>query len=127
MKSMPKKESKRIVKKLQEHYGFKDKLDYVFYKKDDSVYISSKELKNIEGQKGLLFMKGDVLTIEGSQIIGPGAKKNVLEISSEDKKKWLKGLNLNKIKDVVILKSEEDYLGCTSKGKNSLEKKRMNE
>lgn len=130
-KPLSKKESKRVIKKLKEHYGFSEDLPYLFYKKDDEIYISSKELKNIKDfkSKGLLFVKKDlILSIEGSQMIK--AKKNVLEISSEEKKKWLRGLDLNSKKDgVFVVKSGEDYLGSgvAKKGKliNSLEKKRL--
>ncbi|MBI2142523.1 hypothetical protein HYU15_03485 [Candidatus Woesearchaeota archaeon] len=56
------------------------------------------------------------LTIEGSQIIGPSAKRNIAELSSEEMKSWLRGSDLSRQCDgcsgFVIVKHESDFLGC---------------
>ena len=54
------------------------------------------------------------LSIEGSQLIGPTAKKNVLEITEKQVRNWLRGQNLetnSKQKAFVILKHKKDFLG----------------
>jgi len=59
--------------------------------------------------------KGIRLSIEGTQIIGQKATKNVVELNEEETKKWFKGEDLDKeCKDCsgfVILKHKNDFLG----------------
>ena len=59
--------------------------------------------------------KGIRLSIEGSQLIGPKATKNVIELNDEETKNWFKGEDLEKeYKDCngfVILKHNNDFLG----------------
>ena len=60
------------------------------------------------------------LSIEGSQMIGLKAKKNVVELNKEQAMQWLKGQDINikgDCKGFVILKHENDFLG-TGKYKN---------
>jgi len=58
------------------------------------------------------------LSIEGSQMIGPIATKNVLEIDDETTRLWLKGNDLepkeipNGISGFILLKNKKDFLGC---------------
>lgn len=55
------------------------------------------------------------LSIEGSQLIGPHAKKNVLDISKEETGRWLMGEDLERQADskgFVIIRSNNDFLGC---------------
>ena len=66
--------------------------------------------------------EGIRLSMEGSQIIGPYAKKNVLEINKENLEPWVKGEDLilnheemiktGKNKGFFIIKHKKDYLGC---------------
>lgn len=62
------------------------------------------------------FKKGELrLSIEGSQLIGPHAKKNVVELDRNELRQWLRGEDL--IKEVkeegyVIMKSNNDFVGC---------------
>jgi NOL1/NOP2/fmu family ribosome biogenesis protein len=66
------------------------------------------------------------LSIEGSQIVGPLAKKNILDISIEQRDSWLRGeeLTFDSEKNVfdskyVLLRSGDDFIGSgkASKGK----------
>jgi NOL1/NOP2/fmu family ribosome biogenesis protein len=55
------------------------------------------------------------LSIEGSQIIGPLTKKNVIELDDSLFKKWINGEDLDYKSDVkgpVIIKNKNDYCGC---------------
>ncbi|MDP6265579.1 MAG: hypothetical protein QGI00_05705, partial [Candidatus Marinimicrobia bacterium] len=56
------------------------------------------------------------LSIEGSQIVGPKAMKNIVEINSLQVKQWMKGEDLeieNKgdYNGFVIIKHNNDFLG----------------
>ena len=54
-------------------------------------------------------------TIEGTQIFGQFAKKNIFEIKKEDVQKWIRGFDLDietGTNGYVMVKCGEDYLGC---------------
>jgi NOL1/NOP2/fmu family ribosome biogenesis protein len=54
------------------------------------------------------------LSIEGSQIIGPKATKNILEINDEQTKQWFKGEDLEmngNFSGFLIIKYKDDFLG----------------
>ncbi len=57
------------------------------------------------------------LSVEGSQIVGKRAERNVVELDCEQVKKWLKGENVPippEMKGYVIVKDKlkNDFLGC---------------
>ena len=55
------------------------------------------------------------LSIEGSQLIGPQSKKNVLEIDDAEFEKWIRGNAIEKdtgLRGFVILKRGDDFCGC---------------
>lgn len=127
LKILNKKEIKKLLELIKNQWGFKEELDYAFLiNKKDKVYIINSDIKNIDLEKlkidsiGLYFgenIKGEFrLSIEGSQIIGPHAVKNITEIDEKEKKEWLRGNDL--VKELkgengfIIIKSNEDYLGC---------------
>lgn len=103
--------------------GFKP--DYGFLRSEkDRIYIISKDVAQLEFEKikmnslGLYFAehkKGDLrLSIEGSQIIGPGAKKNVAEISREKVLEWLRGDDIKidgSFSGFVIVKHNDYFFG----------------
>jgi len=120
------KEIKKILKLIENQWDAKLKLDYAFLKNNrNRIFIVNKDISKIELEKlrinsfGMYFCEtrdSDIrLTIEGSQIVGPKATKNIVEISSEDVKKWLKGEDLekecNNCNGFVILKHNSDFLG----------------
>ena len=62
------------------------------------------------------------LSIEGSQLIGPQARRNVVEISKEEAGRWLMGEDLEQQvewRGFVIVRHHDDFLGCgcAAKGK----------
>lgn len=136
-KVLNRKKVKEILCILQNEYGlneywFKQKLDYVFTINDKNrLYIFNKEisLMHLEALRidalGLYF--GELkenkirLSIEGSQLIGKGAAKNVVEINKGQAKLWTRGYDIEiseKQKEdlsenaFVIVKNENDFLGC---------------
>ncbi|KAF0138537.1 MAG: hypothetical protein FD122_3773, partial [Stygiobacter sp.] len=63
------------------------------------------------------------LTIEGTQLIGPLATKNVIEIRKEEVQPWMRGESLNKTiqeTEFVIIKYGKDYLGSGRKSNDTI-------
>ncbi len=126
LKFLNSKETKEILKSVEEQWGAKLKLDYAILKNNKSrVFIVNRDVEKIELEKlrinsiGMYFCdleNGIRLSIEGSQIIGPKATKNVVEINEEQVKQWLKGEDLeiegkNNYSGFVIIKNKNDFLG----------------
>ena len=126
MKWLSSKEVKRILKQLKEEYEAEPLLDYQFLiNHEDKVYIINNEIKNINfsilrtNTIGLYIgrlVKNELkLSIEGSQLIGPEAKKNVLEVDDKQARDWLKGVEIEykgDLKGFVIIKNKDTYIGC---------------
>ena len=126
LKFLNSKEIKEIMKLIEEQWGAELKLDYTFAKNNKNrVFLINKDISKIDFSKlrinsiGMYFcdLENEIrLSIEGSQIIGPKATKNVVEVSEEQTKKWMKGGDLE-IEDkgncngFVIIKHENDFLG----------------
>ncbi len=123
-KILNRKESKKILAMLNETWGFSEELDYAFIEAESGkIYLAKKDVFGIDLSKvkinsiGLYFAEtenGIRLSIEGSQIVGPKASKNVVDISSEEAVRWMKGEDLEKetgISSFVILRQGSDFLG----------------
>jgi NOL1/NOP2/fmu family ribosome biogenesis protein len=121
------KDIRGVHKMLEEQFGFSGKLEYGFLKNHEgNLYIVSRDIANIDWKKlrvtsmGSYFgelKKGLRLSIEGSQLVGPHATKNVIDISKEEMLLWLKGNDLpttHKTPGLVIVKHDKDYMGCGS-------------
>ncbi len=127
LKILNKNEKKEFFKSLKEKFGFNEKLSFCFIesgKKKIRIINSEFDKINLKGLKienlGLYFAKWDKgkirLSIEGSQIIGPNSKKNVLEINKKQAEEWMSGnkliINENlKENEFYILKYKKDFLG----------------
>jgi|TARA_B100001971_G_C18174005_1_gene528859 NOL1/NOP2/fmu family ribosome biogenesis protein len=126
LKILNNKEKKKIVDVIKEQYNIdKLDLDYVFLKNNDNkVFILSKDFSKIDIEKlrvnsfGLYFAKihpnGIRLSIEGSQLIGKLAKKNVLDVNEKEINLWVRGNDISttkKLDGFVIIKSKNDYFG----------------
>jgi NOL1/NOP2/fmu family ribosome biogenesis protein len=125
LKILNTKEIKEIMHLISAQWGVKLKLDYVFLRNPKNrVFVASQNIGKIQFEKlrinsiGTYFCEIDPLgirlTIEGSQIVGPKAEKNVAEITEEQAKLWLKGEDLEIEGDYsgfVIIKHNNDFLG----------------
>ncbi|MBI2649850.1 hypothetical protein HYX04_00890, partial [Candidatus Woesearchaeota archaeon] len=126
LKILNNKEIKEIYKLIEKQWGAKLKLDYGFLKNNKNrIFVVNKDISKIDFSKlrlnsvGMYFCeidsKGIRLSIEGSQIVGQKAAKNVVELDEEETKRWFKGEDLEKeCKDCsgfVILKHKNDFLG----------------
>ena len=120
------KELKPILALLKEQWGYEEKLEYAFVLTDkERIYIVNRSIDALDLTKlrinsvGLYFAEfrnNELrLSIEGSQLIGPKATKNVVELDNAELKQWLRGEDLEKQNDAqgfVIIKHGNDYLGC---------------
>ena len=114
---------KKINKFVKEHWGSELSKDYAYLMNNkNKIYIeyvtldlSKLRIDSVGVYFGELYAEELRLSIEGSQILGPKATKNVIELSYEEMRDWLKGNELNKQTDCegfVIIKHKKDYCGC---------------
>src|SRR3989338_1467888 len=126
LKILNNKEIKEIYRLVEKQWGAKIKLDYGFLKNNKNrIFVVNKDISKIDISKlrlnsvGMYFCeidsKGIRLSIEGSQIVGPKATKNIIELDEEETRKWFKGEDLEKncenCSGFVILKNKKDFLG----------------
>jgi len=126
LKILNSKEIKEIYGLIEKQWGVKIKLDYGFLRNQKNrVFVINKDISAIDTSKlrlnsvGMYFCEFDSLgirlSIEGSQIIGPRAAKNIVELSEEETKMWFKGEDIEKeckdCRGFVIMKRDNDFLG----------------
>lgn len=127
LKELSRKEKKILLKKIEGQYGISSlKINYIFLKNNENkIFVINKNLKNVNLENirinsiGLYFCRLENelrLTIEGSQIIGPFAKKNVIDIDEEQSNEWLAGNDLENIREhydetFVIIRNKKDFIG----------------
>jgi len=126
LKILNAKQIKIIRQKILEQWGADFKTDFAFLiSSKNKIYIVSRDISKICYEKlnvdvvglyfGEIMKNGELrLSIEGSQLIGSKATKNVVEISDEDVRKWLFGENIkteSKCSGFIILKNKNDFLG----------------
>ncbi|MDO8740812.1 MAG: hypothetical protein Q7J54_04560 [Candidatus Woesearchaeota archaeon] len=127
LKILNSKETKKMLEIAKDQHDCDIRLDYSFLESDENkIYLINKDIAKIDLSKlrlssvGLYFGRigenGFEPSIEGSQMIGPDAKKNVVLLNDEEVKKWLRGEDIEKetnYKGIVLLKNNEnDFLGC---------------
>ena len=126
IKILNNKEIKETLNLIEKQWDAKLKLDYAFLKTEkDKIYLVNKDISKVDLGKlrintiGLYFAEAKDnnvrLSIEGSQIIGPKAKKNILELNEKEVKEWMRGNDLEMEVDFsgfLIIKYNNDYLGC---------------
>ena len=118
------KEKKEILKLIENQWAAKLKLNCALLKNNKNrVFIINKDISKIELEKlrinsiGMYFCDlehGIRLSIEGSQIIGPKAAKNIVEIDEGQVKQWFQGEDLEingNFDGFVIIKHNNDFLG----------------
>lgn len=148
MKILDKEEVERIEEIVESNYGTKIDLKQflVLETFEEKIWLATKNLLNLELGKlpinsiGMNFGKlkrNDKinLTVEGSQIVGATAVKNIAVLDEENTKKFMQGSDVKPEKEIncdyhnfAIVKFEEDILGSsllTEKGiENQLPKSR---
>jgi len=123
--SLNTKQVKQILALLEKQWGFAEKLDYQFFvSKKEALYIAQRSVGEFDFTKvrvnsiGMYFgeMKDNRLrlSIEGAQLIGPHAIKQVLELDDAQAVQWMNGQNIESaffLTGAVIIKHGTDYLG----------------
>ena len=129
-----KKAIKKILALIKQQWNADINSDYVFLQDPEKkIFIINKEfakidLKNLKiNSFGLYFaqimLDGLRLSIGGSQIIGPKAKKNILEINKKQMQEWFLGENLNIKTDLtnyVLIKHSKDFIGTGKVKENKI-------
>ena len=132
MKILTKREINKIIDNLREYYGIKElKLDYLFLQNKEKIYLISKDFKKLNTKNlrvnnlGLYFLnvsKGLRLSIEGSQMMGKKATKNIYEIIEKDLKDWLRGYDLecSNLQGHKLIKNKDDFYGIGFASNNKI-------
>ena len=125
LRALSGRDLKPLLAIINDQWGAEIDFPYAWYQSTkNDLFVVSKDITKIDAQKlrinsvGLYL--GEIkhsevrLSIEGSQLIGPHAKKNVVTLDAEELRHWLRGEDL--IKEVkeegfVIIKSGDDYIG----------------
>ena len=119
------KEKKELYAKLLEQWDMVFHTEHGLLKNsEDKIYLMNHSISQIPIEKlrinslGLYIAEWKKhslrLSIEGSQLLGPLAKKNIIEISKEEAGRWLMGEDLKtskEIKGYALIKCEKDFLG----------------
>lgn len=128
-KILDRSERSRIYGYLSDRYGLKSELDLGFLSLRKYIRVISKDITkiNIRNMRienlGLLFgewiLEDFMLSIEGSQLVGPHADRNVAELDDAQFNAWMRGgkLTIDDVKSdledgFVIIKYGYDYAGC---------------
>ncbi|MEM2032257.1 MAG: hypothetical protein QW210_02880 [Candidatus Woesearchaeota archaeon] len=124
MKFLNSKEKKELLKNINDYFqsSFETE-DKIFITNQDKIYLVSKAIENIDIDKikirniGLYFgqiMQGTIrLSVEGSQLVGKTAKRNILEANKE----LLEKLKEEKFEiscndGYYLVKFRDHFLGC---------------
>jgi NOL1/NOP2/fmu family ribosome biogenesis protein len=123
---MPSRELKHFFRMIEEQYGrVPDSFENLaFIRGKERIYVINRDIEKVDmtnlrvNSMGLYIaeIKNEQLrlSIEGSQLIGPGATKNVCELTKEQLRKWFTGQDISvdgQYEGFVILKYENDYIG----------------
>ncbi len=128
------RETKALLSMAGQQWGSELALGSGFLEgRDGDIFLISRGIEQLDIENlhvdslGLYFgqLRNDELrlSIEGSQLVGKTATRNVLEINDEQLKQWLGGNSLELQPEgcsgYVIVKHNSDFLGC-GKCKGSL-------
>lgn len=145
LKPLTAREARHIVELVNEQYGTNLTLDYYFliHERDKNIFIVSRSVADIDLESLRVNSLGSYfgelnddetvvrLSIEGTQIIGPCATKNVLTLDKETFKRWAKGEQMPLTSELqeatqylsgyLIIKNElGDFMGCARVKNNEL-------
>jgi NOL1/NOP2/fmu family ribosome biogenesis protein len=130
IEEMSKEEIEKLENLLEKNYGAKIKFkDKIFKTSEEKIWLISKEALEFDFSKlrvnsaGLYFGKLKrnekiQLSVEGVQLIGKKAKKNVAIIDEENLKKFLQGFDFSsqklidcEINNFILIKYGDDFVG----------------
>lgn len=111
---------------LEEKFGFSFGKEYEFFENNKGkVYLINKDVRKLDFNSlkidsiglyiGRMQKDGFRPSIEGSQLLGKKAKKNVFELTLEQRYEWMTGKDLEVEGEedrIVLVKYKEDFLGA---------------
>jgi len=119
------KETKESLSLIETQWGAKPQLDYaLLMNNQNKVFLVNKDIGTIDISRlrvnSIGMYLGEVhngirLSIEGSQLIGPFAKKNIASINENQARQWMEGSDIETNEDLegfVLVKYNDDFLGC---------------
>lgn len=126
LKVLNKKKIKEVQACLEKQWGASLEGDYVFFvNAENRIYLINRQIGEVDLSKlrvnslGLYFgqMSGTELrlSIEGTQLVGKTAVKNVFEMKKGVVALWVKGYDIpldQEGRTMFIMKYQDDYLGC---------------
>jgi len=125
LRALSGRDLKPILNLIKEQWGAEIDVPWAWYQSTkNDLFVVSKDITKIDARKlrinsvGLYigeFKNWEIrLSIEGSQLIGPHATKNVVELDAKEMRLWLKGEELAKEipnKGFVLMKHGTDFFG----------------
>ncbi len=127
---MNSKERKKTFQQLEIQFGcdcaFLKEYAILYQENKGRIILATPDLMDDQLQQlridslglylGAKIPNGEIrLSVEGSQLIGPHATKNVIELDKKEFDHWMRGNPVEKPTDIhgfVILKHGEDFCGC---------------
>lgn len=119
------KELKPVLVFLKEHFGVEKKFEFGWYLSKERLFCISRDVELVNltelnvNAAGLYigeWKNGELrLSVDGSQIVGPFASKNIVELSDEELLAWLRGEVLEKKVEnqgIVFIHHDKDFVGC---------------
>tara|TARA_Y100000310_G_scaffold337937_2_gene426261 strand:- start:3017 stop:3469 length:453 start_codon:yes stop_codon:yes gene_type:complete len=122
------KEKKQIISQLEEQYGI-TKLPYLLIESGKektrafSGHLSKDEIKVLDSTiniefLGLYLLKKEQdfrLSLDATHLLKSQITKNIIELSDSEFQSWIRGkdLELPSKKGTLVIKHNQDFLGCT--------------
>jgi len=125
------KDKKKILELLEVQFGINKFHDFHIIQDIDNLFIFTGDISTMSldklkvSQIGMRIGKLNegklLLTVQGAQFFGPHANKNIIELSKEDARHYLKGEDIKTDKQdrIYLIKSQDDFVGC-SKVRNQI-------
>lgn len=133
LKILNKKEVKPLVNFINSRFEADFDPDMMFLESGKKkIYMANKDVATLPfeefriNQIGLYFaerVKDEFrLSFDGAMFIGKTAKRNVLELSQQEVKWWMSGVDFNKKSEYGfhIIKFEDKFLGCAKSDGNKI-------
>lgn len=137
LKILNTREKKHVLKSLEDQWGdCFPKKDFVFLLNNKNrLYLADPDIAKIDLEKlkidhiGLYFGTvedaGIRLSIEGAQMVGPKARKNIIVIDDAERDAWLRGDDIDADtcrcdSTYVLIKNKDDFLGCGKQSGNKI-------
>ena len=131
-KILSSREKRRLSALLKEQWGVeipKEMREQVWFQNNnDRIFLCTRDIARLPFERlridrlGIYIAKlhrGELrLSVEGSQLFGPLAKKNIVELDDSEAHLWLQGEEIQKVVEgdepraFVLIKHKTDFLGC---------------